>query len=110
MTVDAARGAEDKLLQHGPWLLLRTCRKGRGDANGYKESVKPRTSITPAPPDRVRHAHCLCWQSPPSPAGPSRARPRIARLYSQAESRRKSPDRERRHATEATSRRLRFRV
>ena len=38
----------------------------------------------------------LCWLPPPIASGSSRGKaPRIARLYPQAESRRKSPDRER---------------
>src|SRR5580700_1069063 len=98
MPIDAVLGARHELVERENRLLLGAGREGKDDAsNGGQKSASPRMRAAAADPDRVRHA--------PSPllaattahcqriiAGEA---PRIARLYSQAESRRKSPDRER---------------
>ena len=64
-------------------------------ANGCRESALPRTSIAPAPPDRVRHAPLPLLAATAIASGSIAGKSANRRLYSQAESRRKSPDRER---------------
>src|SRR5208283_2636729 len=56
VTVDAARGAEDKLIQRERRLIAGPRRLRPNGTNSYRKSAEPRTRRAPAPPDRVRHA------------------------------------------------------
>src|SRR6202158_1098563 len=99
MLGDAAMRIEHQLVQRQGGLFSRTGRRRchRTDRACQSANYSPAPlRAPPARPDPVRHAPLpLPALTAIPPASPPRASPRIVQLYSQGESRRKSPDRER---------------